>query len=125
MLSPAAIGGTIEKILYHIHSTTPNSYLRTVSNLENLKKGMPGRQLDIKILLQGKSLRLLDPRQHKPGLNRRFRNLLAAGAVVETSQKNYQAYPDKQALMIKPKLVANIFDRIIELQKQGYRYITP
>ncbi len=125
LISPVASAGNVEKILYHIHHTTPDSYQRTVSNLENLQTGMPGKQLDIKILLQGKSLALLDPRRHQPALNRRFRNLLATGVTVETSRKNYQAYPEQQALMIKPGLVANIFDRIIELQQQGYRYITP
>ena len=125
LLSPAANSAAIEKVLYHIHNTNPNSYQRTISNLENLKKGMPDKQLKIKILLQGKSLQLLNPALHRADLNQRFLKLVAAGAELETSRRNWQNYADKAQAIQKPALVPDIFKRIVELQQQGYRYITP
>ena len=124
-ISPAAIASHTEKIIYHIHNTNPNSYLRTISNLENLKKGMPGHQFRIKILFQGNSLKLLNPALHPAALNKRFLKLVQSGANLETGSANYQAYVHKDRLILTPTLVPNVFDRIIELQKQGYRYITP
>ncbi len=123
--SGAAMARHVEKIIYHIHSTNPNSFQRTVSNLENLHKGMPDRELKIKILLQGESLQLLDPTLHPDTLNQRFARLLANGAELETSRQNWLEYSGKAQVIQPPALVGNIFDRIIELEKQGYRYITP
>jgi intracellular sulfur oxidation DsrE/DsrF family protein len=124
-ICPAAIAGHTEKIIYHIHNTNPNSYLRTISNLENLKKGMPGHQFRIKIIFQGKSLQLLNPALHPDALNKRFLKLVQSGAKLETGSDNYQAYAHKDLLIHTPTLVPNVFDRIVELQQQGYRYITP
>jgi len=86
---------------------------------------MPDRELKIKILLQGKSLQLLDPALHPDTLNQRFARLLANGAELETSRQNWLDYAGKAQVIQPPALVPNIFDRIIELEKQGYRYITP
>lgn len=125
LFGPAASGGDVEKIIYHLHNINQNSYLRTISNIENLEKGMPGQKFEIKILLQGKSLQLLDANLHSAALNERFKKLLETGSDIETSRENYQHYAQKTMLIKKPKLVSNIFDRIIQLQQQGYQYITP
>ncbi len=114
-----------DKILYHIHDTHTRSYQRTISNLENLKKGMPDRQLKIVILLQGESLDLLNLTRHPDKLNQRMKKLLQQGAVVETGRSNYQKYPHRQQLLVHPGLVDDVFSRIIELKRQGYLYITP
>jgi len=124
-ICPAAIASHTEKIIYHLHNTNPNSYLRTISNLENMKKGMPDHQFRITILFQGKSLQLLNPALHPAALNKRFLKLVQSGIKLETSRDNYQTYAHKDQLLVTPALVPNVFDRIIELQRQGYRYITP
>jgi len=124
LFSPDAFSET-KKILYHIHHTTPNSYLHTISILENLKKAMPGHELEIRILLQGESIQLLNPKLHSAQLNRRFLKLLEQGSKVEVSRDNYERIANKDELILQPLLVPGIFNRIIQLQQQGYSYITP
>lgn len=112
------------KILYHLHSNEKSMYKRTVTNLENLHKGLSAEALDLRLILQGKAIYLLDPSLHSPKLNQRLQRLLDLGVQVEVSSANYQA--NRQRLSTQPvHQVDNIFKRIIELQNQGYQYITP
>lgn len=113
------------KILYHLHNTDQNSYRRAISNLENLQKGMPEQQLDIIILLQGNSIMLLNFSEHNRKLNQRFLTLLNNGVSIEVSRENFQMHHHFFDDIGPPGQVPNIFERIIELQKQGYHYITP
>jgi len=123
-LSTTALGSP-GKILYHLHNTDNNSYRRAISNLENLYKGMPGQQLDIKILFQGDSIKLLNFSENDSRLNQRFMTLINKGVSIELSKANFKKNQLIFERMDPPKLVPNIYSRIIELQKQGYNYITP
>lgn len=114
-----------EKILYHLHNTDKNSYRRAISNLENLYKGMSNHKLDIKVLLQGDSIKLLDFSVNNNELNQRFSKLINNGVSIEVSRENFEKNHHLFDGVSPPKQVQNIFTRIIELQKQGYHYITP
>ena len=113
-----------EKIVYHLHHVNSGSYHRAISNLENLIKGMPETKREIKLMLQGQSIHLLGPSVNT-GLKQRLNELRKQGLIIETSRDNY----DKNQLLLDSDsslvLVDNIFARIIELDQQGYRYITP
>lgn len=112
------------KIVYHLHSAEKLMFKRTVTNLENLHKGLSTEKLDIHLILQGKAIGLLDPSRHSPKLNQRLQKLLELGLKVEVSAENFQnnrSHSEVQSVY----QVNNIFNRIIELQNQGYQYITP
>ena len=126
LLSPLVLSTALaanEKIVYHLHSSDLDTMHRAITNLENLIRGMPGQDLDIKLLLQGESIQLLNPFMHNERLNQRFRRLQDSGVQVEVKRENYLR--NAQFLDGSPALVSNIFTRLIELQRQGYHYITP
>ena len=102
----------------------PGSLNRALSNLENLSKGMPGTQLDVRLLLQGSSIRLLDPALDKY-TRQRLQTLRDNGVRIEVSRSNYQNNRDRIDRQHPPHQVANIFGRIVELEQQGYKYVTP
>lgn len=114
-----------EKILYHMHHIDNDSYRKFITNIENLQKGMPGKVLEIKLLLQGSSVQLLNPLIHTDELNQRFNTLQKNGVSVEVESENYRKKLSSIQLSPAPHRVQNIFSRIIELQRQGYLYITP
>lgn len=86
---------------------------------------MPDESLDIKLLLQGEGVLLLNPALQHENLNQRLKELLDKGVRIEVSHKNYQQYRHLLERTDPPCLVQNIFSRIIELQHLGYKYITP
>jgi hypothetical protein len=51
--------------------------------------------------------------------------LLEEGVRIEVSRDNYLEHAGLLDERVKPVLVDNIFSRIIELQEQGYTYLTP
>jgi len=113
-----------EKILYHLHGSDPETLYRSITNLENLIKGMPGQQLDIRLLLQGESIQLFNPYMHHRQITQRLQVLQNNGIKIEVQQENYLR--NKQFLdeEFSPVLVNNVFSRIIELQRLGYHYIS-
>ena len=121
--SPAQ--ASVEKVIYHLHGTDINSYRRTISNIENLQHGMPGQPLEIILLLQGSSIQILDPSNHYHELNQRFQKLRDNGVHVEVARENFRDNLSGLELNPPPRLIGNVFSRIIELQQQGYHYITP
>jgi len=114
-----------ERIVYHVHHTDEGSFRRVISNLENLQQGMPDQQLEIKLLLQGNSIQLLDTRHQPAVLKQRFNALLTSGIRVEVEQESLTRNAQLKNSMAEIQLLDNIFSRIIELQSQGYLYITP
>ena len=114
-----------DKVLYHIHSIDQKSYRRLIINIENLQSGMADRELEIKLLFQGKSIQLLNPSMQSRALNQRFNKLLLSGISIEIEKENFLRNLSSIQLDPPPQLVENIFSRIVELQKQGYLYITP
>jgi intracellular sulfur oxidation DsrE/DsrF family protein len=114
-----------DKVLYHIHSIDQKSYRRLIINIENLQSGMADRELEIKLLFQGKSIQLLNPSMQSRALNQRFNKLLLSGVSIEIEKENFMRNLSAIQLNPPPQLVENIFSRIVELQKQGYFYITP
>ena len=113
-----------EKVVYHIHSNSLTLFIITVNNLENLFHGL-NDDLEIRLLLQGESINLLNPASISENLALRIDNLIKKGVKIETSKKNYQENEFFLDHRIIPLLVNNIFSRAIELQRMGYRYITP
>jgi intracellular sulfur oxidation DsrE/DsrF family protein len=114
-----------EKIIYHLHGSDPGLMQRAIQNLENLINGMPGQKLDIKLVLQGESIQLLNPYMYSRDLNQRFKQLRNSGVSVEVKEQNFN---DNKLFLEsdeEPVLLPNIFSRIVDLQKQGYHYITP
>lgn len=124
LLNPAGASADSEKIVYHLHELQPGSLNRALSNLENLSRGMPGTQLDVRLLLQGSSIRLLDPALDKYN-RQRLQALRQNGVRIEVSRRNYEINRDRIDRQHPPHQVANIFGRIVELEQQGYKYVTP
>lgn len=114
-----------EKIVYHLHHTQEDAFKRAVNNIENLRKGMPDRPMDIKLLLQGNGIQLLVPSPSNNELVSRLLKLRDSGLDIEVAENNYQQNRLLIESSLKPRLVENIFSRLIELQNQGYRYLTP
>lgn len=115
-----------EKIVYHLLALHSDTFKKAINNIENLKKGMSDRKTDIKIIMQGQSIQILLPAPKNRALMSRLIQLTESGGVdIELSRDNYQAHQARIEKRIHPRLVDNIFSRIVELQKQGYRYITP
>ncbi|MDJ0833348.1 MAG: hypothetical protein QNJ69_07465 [Gammaproteobacteria bacterium] len=113
-----------DKILYHVHHLQLDGIPRVLSNLENLQKGMPDRQLDIRLLLQGDSILLLDP-WIDDSFRQRLHELRQSGVRIEVSRSNYADNRNRVARDHPPQLVENLFSRIVELEQQGYQYVTP
>lgn len=114
-----------DKVVYHLHDNSNLMFNITVNNLENLIQGMSDQALEIRLLLQGESIHLLNPASISETLGLRVENLLKKGVTIETSKKNYQENEFFLSDKTIPLLVDNIFSRAIELQQMGYRYITP
>ncbi|MBC8210373.1 MAG: hypothetical protein H8E21_04845 [Gammaproteobacteria bacterium] len=114
-----------ERIVYHVHHTDDGSFRRVISNLENLQQGMSDQQLEIKLLLQGNSIQLLDPKRHASALQQRFNTLLASGIGVEVEREYLNKNPQLKNAGVQLQVLDSLFGRIIELQNQGYLYITP
>lgn len=125
LVSMPQLQASSERIVYHVHQAQQDTFKRTINNLENLKKGMPNRQMDMRLLIQGNSIQLLNPSQQDKGLMARLSKLHDSGLHIEVSEKNYRRNRLQIDSSLKPELVENIFSRLIELQKQGYRYLTP
>ena len=113
------------KIVYHLHSNNATMFNITVNNLENLLQGMDSQLLDIRLLLQGDSIHLLNPASISENLALRVDNLLQKGVIIETSRNNYQENEFFLNNTTALSLVDNLFSRAVQLQQQGYRYITP
>lgn len=114
-----------EKIVYHLHMVQSDTFKRAINNLENLKKGLAENEMNIKVVMQGNSIRLLNPLAQNKKLWSRFVKLRDSGVEIEVSQNNFN---ENKALIedgFKPTLFDNAFSRLVELQRQGYRYITP
>ena len=108
-----------------MHGSDPETLYRSITNLENLIDGMRGQQLDIRLLLQGDSIQLFNPYMYQPEVYNRLVQLQNNGVIVEAKQENYLKHQQFLHDQFDPELVNNSFTRIIELQRQGYHYITP
>ena len=85
---------------------------------------MPDQQLDIRLLLQGNSIQLLDP-WIDDSLRQRLDALREKGVRIEVSRSNYARNRNRINREHPPLLVENLFSRIVELERQGYQYVTP
>lgn len=124
LASPMALSME-EKIVYHLHTIQSDTFKRAINNLENLKKGMSEREIDIKVVMQGNSIRLLNPLQRNEKLWSRFVKLRDSGVDIEVSRNNFNENKTLIEDGFNPTLFDNVFSRLVELQRQGYRYITP
>ncbi len=114
-----------DKIVYHLSSSRSDVQWKTITNLENLFLGSVDQSLDVKILLQGQGINLINKVNENRDLGMRLEELISLGLQIEVSRDNF--YKNRHILDLKhpPQLVSNIFSRIIELQNKGYQYITP
>ncbi len=114
-----------DKIVYHLNSGRSDVQWKTITNLENLFLGSVDQSLDVKILLQGPGINLINKVNENRDLGMRLEELISLGLQIEVSRENY--YKNRHTLNLNhpPKLVSNIFSRIIELQNKGYQYVTP
>ena len=112
------------RIVYHLHQVHPVTMKRALNNIENLYKGLDTR-IDIRMLLQGESLGLLERERLQPEHRKRLLALLRKGLVLETGAANYARHRARLDRAFKPLLNHNIITRLVELQRQGYRYVTP
>jgi intracellular sulfur oxidation DsrE/DsrF family protein len=114
-----------DKIVYHLNSDRSDVQWETITNLENLFLGSVDQSLDVKILLQGPAINLINKVNENRDLGMRLEELISLGLQIEVSRDNY--YKNRHSLDLKhpPQLVSNIFSRIIELQNKGYQYVTP
>ncbi len=113
------------KIVYHLNSGRSDVQWKTITNLENLLLGSADQSMDVKILLQGAGINLINKVNENRDLGVRLDELISLGLQIEVSRDNY--YKNRHILNLNhpPQLVSNIFSRIIELQNQGYQYVTP
>ena len=114
-----------EKILYHLNSGRSDVQWKTITNLENLFLGSQHDTLDVKIILQGSGINLINKVNENRDLGLRLSELVDLGLQIEVGRDNYYKYRHDLNLHHPPQLVSNIFSRIIELQQQGYQYVTP
>ncbi len=114
-----------DKIVYHLNSGRPDVQWKTITNLENLLLGAADQSMDVKILLQGEGINLINKVNENRDLGVRLDELISLGLHIEVSRDNY--YKNRHVLNLNhpPQLVRNIFSRIIELQNKGYQYVTP
>lgn len=113
------------RIVYHLHQITPVTLKRALNNIENLYKGLDRERPEIRMLLQGESLMLLSPQRLTPAYRQRLMALLRMGLIIEAGEANYYQH---QALLdpaFATRLNRNILTRLVELQQQGYQYVTP
>jgi intracellular sulfur oxidation DsrE/DsrF family protein len=114
-----------DKILYHLNSGRSDVQWKTITNLENLFLGAEEHALDVKILLQGQGINLINKVNENRDIGIRLGELISLGLQIEVSRDNYYKNRHTLDLHHPPQLVSNIFSRIIELQNQGYQYVTP
>jgi intracellular sulfur oxidation DsrE/DsrF family protein len=125
LLFAANLFAAPQKILYHLSSGRSDVQWKTITNLENLFLGSQEHSLDVKMLLQGRGISLINKVNATRDIGIRLEELINLGLQIEVSRDNY--YKNRRLLDLNhpPQLVGNIFSRIIELQKQGYQYVTP
>ncbi len=113
------------RIVYHLHQLKPVTLKRALNNIENLYKGLDGERPEIRMLLQGESLELLTRERLKGAYRQRLAALLQKGLVLETGEANYRRLHDRLDPAFPARLNRNILSRLVDLQKQGYQYVTP
>ncbi len=114
-----------ERIVYHLHQVKPVTLKRALNNLENLYKGLGDQRPEIHMLLQGESLTLLRRDRLMPEYRQRLIALLRKGLILETGEDNYLRLQKELDPAFPARLNRNILSRLIELQRQGYQYVTP
>ncbi len=114
-----------DKIVYHLNSDRPDIMWKAITNLENLYFGALQNPLEVRMLLQGDGISLLSKVNEKRDLGVRLDELRQLGLQVEVSEANYLSRQSELTTNPPPLRIDNIFVRIIELQKQGYHYLTP
>ncbi len=113
------------RIVYHLHQVTPVTMKRALNNIENLYKGLERERPEIRLLLQGESLMLLSPQKLTPEYRQRLMALLRKGLILEAGEANYRQRQQQLDPTIAARLNRNIIARLVELQRQGYHYLTP
>ncbi len=113
------------RIVYHLHQVTPVTLKRALNNIENLYKGLDEDRPEIRMLLQGESLMLLTPQKLTPKFRRRLIALLQKGLILEAGEANYRRHRQQLDPAFPTRLNRNIITRLVELQQQGYQYVTP
>ncbi len=114
-----------DKIVYHLNSDRPDIMWKAITNLENLYFGALQNPLEVRMLLQGDGISLLSKVNEKRDLGVRLEELRQLGLQVEVSEANYLSRQNELNTDPPPLRIDNIFVRIIELQEQGYHYLTP
>ena len=128
LLFQSSVFAESERIVYHLSGNQAAHYHKTVFNLENLLKDLETSELDeldIILLLQGDSIRLLGSDYGGTAIAQRLDTLREFGVKVEVGYANYQQHRHNMASDNPPQLVPSVFSRIIELQQNGYQYLTP
>jgi len=113
------------RIVYHLHQVTPVTLKRALNNIENLYKGLDEERPQIHMLLQGGSLMLLSRQKLTPTFRQRLAALLRKGLVLEAGAANYLEHREQLDPAFPTRLNRNIISRLVELQRQGYQYVTP
>jgi intracellular sulfur oxidation DsrE/DsrF family protein len=126
LFAPLAVAATSpDQIIYHINSKRSDVQWKAISNLENLYLGTTDSSIEVVVLLQGEAIDLIAEVNQNRDLGLRLEELRQLGMRIEVGRDNYLQHQSQMATSDPPSLVDNIFTRIIELQQQGYLYLTP
>ena len=124
-LSGSLLAAPPARIVYHLHQVKPVTLKRALNNLENLYKGLDDQRPEIHMLLQGESLTLLRRDRLVPEYRQRLIALLRKGLILEAGEDNFHRLQKELDPAFPARLNRNILSRLIELQRQGYQYVTP
>ncbi len=113
------------RIVYHLHQITPVTLKRVLNNIENLYKGLDRERPEIRMILQGESLMLLSLQRLTPAYRQRLKALLHKGLIIEAGEANFRRHQARLDRALPVRLDRNILSRLVELQRQGYQYLTP
>ncbi len=113
------------RIVYHLHQVQLEALPRILYNIENLYRGLDQGRPEIHMLLQGESLKLLRRGRLPAAYRQRLIELLRKGLVLETGEDNFRRQRKDLDPAFPLRLNRNILSRLVDLQKQGYRYLTP
>lgn len=114
-----------DKIVYHLNSGRSDVQWKTITNLENLLLGAEDHSMDVKIILQGSGINLINKVNENRDIGIRLSELISLGLQIEVGRDNYYKNRHTLDLTHPPQLISNVFSRIIELQNKGYQYVTP
>ena len=125
LAAPILAQAAPDRVIYHVNTSRPDVQWKAISNLENLYLGTADNQIEVIMLLQGEAIDLISRVNQNRDLGIRLDELRQLGMRIEVDRDNYSQNLDQLGESDPPGVVDNIFTRIIELQRQGYHYLTP